>query len=337
MANTDMAAWTQQQYAQAQKIAKDAQERQRKDAAGEKVETGRDQYGNITYTQRVKGDTLGLGSTVTQGVGLNPEAYGSGVYDPLRQKAREQEISAGMRAGKQISVDAARGTAAQIATGPQDQARNMQMELGSDLLAASRGQGPSVAGMQYQRNMEDAMAQQMSMAASSRGNPGIAMRNAAMNQAGISQRGALDSAMIRAQEQQAAQGQLAGLSSNIRGQDIGLATDQAGLSQQMEMMNVGNQQQSNMAGAQLSQANEQFYRTLEAQFVAAGMSAEQAAIMAKQRLSELGADLELRQEGMRQGMNMNASNQAGNFATTIVGGLIGGAGAAAGAALGKPG
>lgn len=318
------------------KVAREEEERRRADAAGERVDTGRDQYGNITYTKRVKGDTLGLGSTVTQGVGLNPDAYAPGVYDPIRQKAREQEIAAGNRAGKQITVDAAQGNAARIDTGAQNQSRGMQMELGQDLLAASRGQGPSVAEATYKRNMEDAMAQQMSMAASSRGNPAIAMRNAAMNQAGISQRGALDSAMIRAQEQQAAQAQLAGLSTNMRGQDIGLATGQAGLDQQMEMLNVGNEQQSNVLGSELTQRNEHFYRTLEQQFIAAGMNAEQAAIAAKQRLSELGADIELRQEGMRQGINMNASNQAGGFATTIAGGLIGAAGSAIGGALGKP-
>ena len=292
--------------------------------------------GNTVTQDRVKGDTLGLGSQLVNTVGLNQDAYASKAYDPIRAKAMEQEQAADNRANKKITIDASTTKGAQIATGAQDQSRGMQMELGNDLLAASRGQGPSVAGMQYQRNMEDAMAAQMSMAASSRGNPAIAQRNAAANQAGISQRGALDSAMIRAQEQQQAQGALAGLSTNMRGQDQNLAIGQAGFDQQTGMFNASQTQTANTQGAQMTQANEQFYRTMEAQFIAAGMNADQAAITAKQRLSELGADLFVRQEGMKQGLEMGASNQASQFAGTIAGGVIGGVGSAVGAAIGKP-
>lgn len=338
MANQDFNEFLTRGLEQAQSAAQaqaKEDERRRKDAAGEKVQTGVDANGNPTYTQRVKGDAFGLGSAVTQGVGLNAEAYGSEAYDPIRAKAAEQAKQYGTLANKQVGISAHTAAGAKIATGPQDQSRGMQMELGNDLLAASRGQGPSVAGMQYQRNMEDAMAAQMSMAASSRGNPAIAQRNAAANQAGISQRGALDSAMIRAQEQQQAQGALAGLATGMRGQDQNIAIGQAGIDQQTGMFNAGQIQTAATDSAKLTQANEEFYRTLEAQFVAAGMTADQAAIAAKQRLSELGADLEIRQEGMRQGMNMQATQNATNFGNTIIGGVIGGVGSAAGAAIGK--
>lgn len=338
MANPDIGAFMEQQLKQAQAVAaaKAAEdERRRKDAAGEKVQTGTDANGNPTYTQRVKGDAFGLGSAVTQGVGLNAQAYGSEAYDPIRAKAAEQAGLAGSRANNKIDIPAATTQGAKIATGPQDQSRGMQMELGNDLLAASRGQGPSVAGMQYQRNMEDAMAAQMSMAASSRGNPAIAQRNAAANQAGISQRGALDSAMIRAQEQQQAQGALAGLSTGMRGQDQNIAIGQAGIDQQTGMFNAGQIQTAATDSAKLTQANEQFYRQIESQFLAAGMTADQAAIAAKQRLSELGADLEIRQEGMRQGMNVQASQNATNFGGTIIGGTLNAVGSAVSAAVGK--
>lgn len=290
--------------------------------------------GNTVTTERVKGDAFGLGSQLVQTVGLNQDAYAAGNYDPIKATAQAEADRAGAMGAQRVVVPAATATAAQIGTGAQDQSRQMQLELGNDLLAASRGQGPSVADAQHQKAMEDALAQQYSAAASTRGNRAVAERNAMANAGAMSQRAALDSGILRAQEQQAAQGQLANVAGGMRSQDLGLATEQAQLEQGAALANAQAATQANLASVQLSQANQQFMEQLRAQFVASGMNAEQAAIAAKQRMAELGADLFVRQEGMKQGLEMNASNALTNIGAQAVGGIASGIGSALGKAVG---
>lgn len=84
--------------------------------------------------------------------------------------------------------------------------------LVSKLTAQMNGQGPSLAQAQLQQGTDQNIAQQMAMAASARGGSlGMAQRQAAMNAAGVQQQMAGQSGILRLQEQQQAQQQLAQL------------------------------------------------------------------------------------------------------------------------------
>lgn len=110
------------------------------------------------------------------------------------------------------------------------QARNQQMGLAAMLQQAAMGQGPSAAQSQLQSATDRGMQQAMAMAASGRGdNTALNFRNAAWQQAGMGQQAANQSAQLRAQEMQSAQGGLAQLLGGIRGGDFNNQQLQSGL------------------------------------------------------------------------------------------------------------
>jgi hypothetical protein len=127
------------------------------------------------------------------------------------------------------------------------------MGLADQLSQQASGQGPSVAGAQFKAAADTNLAQQQALAAGARG-PGIgaAARGAAQNASNANQSLARDAATARMQEQISAREQLAGVLGQGRGQDIGLATDQANLSQQRNLANAGFQQQTNLANQDAS-------------------------------------------------------------------------------------
>ncbi len=88
---------------------------------------------------------------------------------------------------------------------------------------AAMGNAPSVAQLQQQRGMQDAMASQLSLAAGARGASGLAQAgyNAAGNVAALQRGGAMDNSMLRAGEQAQARGAYMGGVTGIRGQDLG--------------------------------------------------------------------------------------------------------------------
>ncbi len=274
----------------------------------------------------VSGGFLGLGSDDYKKYGINEKSFADPGYGTMRDHAYSDAATAKADATRQIKVNAATGQAATIDTNAANQARGLQTALGSQLLAASQGQGPSAAQAQMGKATDAAVAQQLGLAASSRGNPAIALRNAAANTAQITQGAATDSAVLRAQEIQSAQGQLGALSTNLRGQDIGLASDQAQLNQQMGLANLGNQQQSNMAGAQLSEQHSQFQQQLAAQYMAGGMNAEQARIQALQDYQKFGAQLLAQQEAAKHNANFQGqqgqAQVVGAIGQAVAGGIM---------------
>lgn len=119
------------------------------------------------------------------------------------------------------------------------------MALADQLAAQSRGEGPSQAGLQLQRALEDNQNAQLSFARSNRNvNPALAMKQAQGQMATLGQRSALDAAQARIAEIQSAQGLLGGVLDQGRIQDIGLATNQAQLLQQAAL---ANQEEANKA------------------------------------------------------------------------------------------
>ncbi len=150
--------------------------------------------------------------------------------------------------GQVQDVTAPTATAAQIARGPQGEVRGQQMTLAQQLAARARGEAPSAAELQLQRSTDRSLAQQLALQAGATGPQAAAARRQAASQQGLlSQEAAREAAILRAQEQAGAEQALAGLTSDIRGADIGLATSQAGLAQQAELANVESQLRANLA------------------------------------------------------------------------------------------
>ena len=84
-----------------------------------------------------------------------------------------------------------------------------QQQLVSQLQQQAQGQGPSLAQQQLAQAMQQAQAQNAGLMATQRGvNPGMALRMAGMNQAGMAQGIAAQGAQARIQEQLNAQQQL---------------------------------------------------------------------------------------------------------------------------------
>ena len=100
--------------------------------------------------------------------------------------------------------------------------RKQQSEQIAILQAAARGEGPSAAQDQLQLATDQNMRSSLAMAASSRGNPALAMQSADRQRAIIGQQQGAQAGALRAQEMQSAQAQLAQAIQSQRQQDIGL-------------------------------------------------------------------------------------------------------------------
>jgi len=102
-----------------------------------------------------------------------------------------------------------------------DQTQGQQQALAQALAAQAQGQGPNLAQNQLEKATQNNIAQNAGMMDSQRGiNPGAAQRLIAQNTANQNQEAAGQSAIMRAQQQLAAQGQLGGLLNNVQGQNL---------------------------------------------------------------------------------------------------------------------
>ena len=153
----------------------------------------------------------------------------AGAFDPSKLDPAKQRFLDKMRDSTDWTSVAGK---ANINQAPQEQFRSAQMGLMGQLQGQVAGEGPSLADMQLKKAGEQNLKQQMAAMASQRGgNPALAARQAANMAAEQGQNIAAQSSQMRLQEQRGAQEQLAGLTQAARGQDIGLATDQARLDQ----------------------------------------------------------------------------------------------------------
>lgn len=159
--------------------------------------------------------------------------------------------------GPAVTPGALTGTPGQVTidfdTGRQytPDAAEAQNTLIKALLAQSQGQGPSLATDTLQRGSENNLNAVMAQLASARGGSNPLLQRQALNtSADIQAQTARDAATMRLQEQLQAQGLLGNVTNNVsnqgltqRSQDMGMATNQAGLTQQSNLAGFEGQTQ----------------------------------------------------------------------------------------------
>jgi hypothetical protein len=255
---------------------------------------------------------MGIGDIFTPAT----STYTAKAYQPNESRARigshySNQLAYQIAGAQGRSTPTA--TAAQVNTGQSDQARTQQMQLADMLRRRATGGAPSQAELQMRQGMGQAIAGQASMAASARGmTPAQAQRLAAQNAAGITGNVAAQTAQMRAGEQAQAEQALGGVLGGVRGQDIGVATSQAGLEQQAGLANQGAELQNR---AQMDAAM--------AQYLSMGMSREEAQARAMMELEQMRAQQSL---GVQQINAQTASGNANaeNQGKILPGQLIGG-------------
>lgn len=125
-----------------------------------------------------------------------------------------------------------------IDTSQQQAGRNAQLGLLNQLQAASMGKGPSVADETFRQSSDRLNRQAQSLAGGLGLDGGLAARQLANQQATTGQGLAAQRSLGRIQEQLGAREQLGSAAGNMRAQDLGLATSQAGLDAQREAANA---------------------------------------------------------------------------------------------------
>lgn len=135
-----------------------------------------------------------------------------------------------------------------------EQFRAKQLSLAEALDKQMRGEGVSLAGIQFQQDTDRAIKQQMAFSAANRNvNRALSARQALNNQAQLSQAAAQESAKQRFAEQLAAQQQLGDVLGTGRQQDINIATANAANQQQANVVNADAFNRALLAQAQLDQ------------------------------------------------------------------------------------
>lgn len=149
------------------------------------------------------------------------------------------------------TASAVNSNAAHIATGPQGQFRDMQMQQANALMGQALGTQKGPGQLAAQQATARGVAGQMGVMGSARGsNAGIMGLNAARNAADIGQAGIAQQAQAGLQDKAQANALLSQALGQGRGQDLSLATGQAGLQQQTNLANQAAQNQVNLANLQ---------------------------------------------------------------------------------------
>lgn len=118
------------------------------------------------------------------------------------------------------------------------QGNQRQNELYSNLSDAIAGRGPSVAQMQLERGRDQSLAANTALAASAQGgNRALALRGAQYANAAAMQNAARDAAILRAQEQIQARGEMANAIKQGQQAALDYATNQAGFNQEAAKAN----------------------------------------------------------------------------------------------------
>lgn len=234
---------------------------------------------------------------------------------------RYEDTTLGATTGALRDASAARGalgvdsmTGAQIGpAGDQWRARQMQMIAALEAQAAG---GRTEGQDQLATDLGQAMAMQRALAATE--GTAQARRRAAFGQAEIGQAGASQMAELRARDQIAARQQLQGVLGDVRGMDIGRATQQAGFDQATASQNMGAALDQR---AQLDDM-ERYYRST-------GLTLEQAQQAAWQEYDRQRVNSELRQYGLDRGKQV-ATMQGGLTAAGVAASTLGTLGASIG-------
>jgi hypothetical protein len=206
------------------------------------------------------------------------------------------------------------GRASQLDPQQQAQVRAMQMQQASRLAQIASGQSKGAGELAVDRQIGQAAAQQQAMARMQRGAYGAsAGRGAARNVAGLGVTGAGQAQQAALSDQMGAGSQLAGLLDQTRGADIGMAGQNAQLSQQAMLQQGQFDQQRNMQQGQMDQATQ--LANLDAQLRSRGMNdaARQAYLQQIMNMNqaELSARMGQEQVMMSQPGLMGPAMQAG--------------------------
>lgn len=165
----------------------------------------------------------------------------------------------------QAALEAQQRQAAQMDQGQSAEMRAGQQDLINMLGARARGEGPSIAEMQLRQGTDRTIAGAQALAASQAGvNPALALRGtqAAATQANLQT--SQQQALLRAQEMEAARGQLGQQLGAVRGQDIGVAQQNLAAQMQQQQMNDAYASQLMEQGFSRDEANRQASMAAEA-------------------------------------------------------------------------
>lgn len=201
-------------------------------------------------------DNVGRSGTLTEGTNIGnvrqivgPNLGNAAQIDPSQLKIAPTD----QYNSSQIGPTSQYGGAT-IDQGAQNEVRAQQMGFANQLQQQALGQGPSVAGLQLNAALDKNVAQQNALAASSNGvGRLLAQRRAAITTAGLGQDAARQSALTRMAEQLNAQQLLGTQQNNIRTNDIGVATNQAGL---VNQAGINSMEEANKAAAAQATLNQ---------------------------------------------------------------------------------
>jgi hypothetical protein len=308
-------------------------------------DAGRALWGGTKKVARV-GAAIGTGGLSEVAIDGGKKLFGSG-GDPgvlgtgqFQVNAPQVNMTAGNLPGAQVYRDQAaqqqqmvqgRPTpmvqGAQLNTTRADEARGGQQQLAADLLAASRGQGPSVAQEQLRQGAEKNLAGAVALTNSTRGMGGAAAAGQLQAaRAQVGQQMASDAALLRAQEVTQARGQLGGVLGDVRQADLATASQQAQL-----------EQQAGLANQQASLEDQARKDQLTREYIAMGFDFAQAEAQAAMEMERLRVDAQLESERIRQGAYEGAAGRRMRTVENVANAIGQAAGAGAGGAGGaKP-
>jgi hypothetical protein len=154
---------------------------------------------------------------------------------------RGEGIAAQSRQGEQINYGLAQGYNDQA-----QQSRGNQNDIYGLMRSRAMGQTPSIAGMQADRQMRQAAAEQSSAAASARGPAAMALaqQGAAANTAGLQSNISNMAQINAAQERERAEAAAFGAASGMRGQDFQGMGMQADMAQKQAALNAAQRAQN---------------------------------------------------------------------------------------------
>jgi len=250
-----------------------------------------------------------------------PTAPGQASQATVANLPRVADVSASQAAGEQLqrvgNITASSAdpttlarvdpiTGATIDQGASNQTRAQQETSLAGLRAAATGAVPSAAELQLRQSTDRNIKNQYALAAALQGrSAGGALKQASDAAGELDAQSAADAAVLRAKEQSDARNAESAALSGVRGQDIGVATSQAGLTQgaQVQNQNVGVQQ--NTTAANLDAGNKQFNAGLKQ---AADITNQGAGIT--QNATQFNADTDLSKynAGLRQAADIQNQN-----------------------------
>lgn len=260
-----------------------------------------------------KADPLGLAKYQPQGYSFDPNASQIPGNEGWRKKLSEGAAGAGGRGAYQLGSASTYG-GAKIDPWLQAQVRDKQMDNISALEAQARGEGPSVARETLQQGVDANLAAALSMAANQKSGAGYGgtMRALENQRSAITQQGAADAALLSLQEQMQARNQLGQMLQGARGLDIGLATDQARLSQEAGLFSAGARNQFALGQGQLEVQQRQLNDQMVRDYLAMGLSLDQAQMQANLKMQEMRMQEALARQGIEAQQHTVSQQQKTN-------------------------